>query len=186
MPAQALRLRFPPEISARIERLAWWDWPVERLADAIPDMQALPIEEFLDRWDRPLKPRLRGAPMPLGLTFQERREGFAVVGVPARQRRAVLDDVADGPGHAALVGLALGLVVGAEDVEIAARKALQHEVDDLFRRPRAGGLFLRAVGQPGVGEAGDQQMRGDLRARRVAQRVGEAFGVGLQRAFETL
>jgi phosphonate metabolism protein (transferase hexapeptide repeat family) len=52
VPAKTLRLRFAPEICARIERLAWWDWPVARLANAIPDMQALPIEEFLDRWEQ--------------------------------------------------------------------------------------------------------------------------------------
>ena len=52
VPARPLRLRFAPEICARIEKLAWWDWPVARLADAIPDMQALPIEDFLDRWEQ--------------------------------------------------------------------------------------------------------------------------------------
>jgi phosphonate metabolism protein (transferase hexapeptide repeat family) len=52
LPARRLRLRFAPEISARIERLAWWDWPADRLADAIPDMQALSIEAFLDRWEQ--------------------------------------------------------------------------------------------------------------------------------------
>ena len=46
-------MRFPAEICARIEALAWWDWPVAKLADAIPDMQTLPIEDFLDRWERP-------------------------------------------------------------------------------------------------------------------------------------
>ena len=51
VPALRLRLRFPPEISARIERLAWWDWPVAKLADAVPDMQALSIEAFLERWE---------------------------------------------------------------------------------------------------------------------------------------
>lgn len=49
-PAQPIRLRFPPNISERIEALAWWDWPVAQLADAIPDMQVLPIEDFLDAW----------------------------------------------------------------------------------------------------------------------------------------
>ena len=49
-PARRLRQRFPPEISWRIEALAWWDWPVAKLADAIPDMQALPIQDFLERW----------------------------------------------------------------------------------------------------------------------------------------
>jgi len=51
-PAVRLRARFEPEIAARIEALAWWDWPLDRLADAIPDMQTLPIEAFLDRWER--------------------------------------------------------------------------------------------------------------------------------------
>ena len=52
VPAKKLRMRFPETIAGRIERLAWWDWPVERLADAVPDMQALAIEDFLDRWER--------------------------------------------------------------------------------------------------------------------------------------
>jgi phosphonate metabolism protein (transferase hexapeptide repeat family) len=50
VPARRLRQRFLPEISERIEALAWWDWPVAKLADAISDMQALPIEDFLQRW----------------------------------------------------------------------------------------------------------------------------------------
>lgn len=49
-PARRLRRRFSTDISERIETLAWWDWPVAKLADAIPDMQALPIEDFLERW----------------------------------------------------------------------------------------------------------------------------------------
>jgi phosphonate metabolism protein (transferase hexapeptide repeat family) len=52
VPARRLRLRFAPEISARMERLAWWDWPVAKLADAVPDMQALSIEAFLDHWEQ--------------------------------------------------------------------------------------------------------------------------------------
>ncbi|TPJ41180.1 antibiotic acetyltransferase [Mesorhizobium sp. B2-5-13] len=51
VPAKPIRLRFAPEIAARIEALAWWDWPVETLARAVPDMQAMPIEAFLDRWE---------------------------------------------------------------------------------------------------------------------------------------
>lgn len=51
-PARVLRRRFPVEIAARIEALGWWDWPLARLADAIPDMQSLSIEAFLDRWEQ--------------------------------------------------------------------------------------------------------------------------------------
>ena len=49
--ARLLRRRFAPDIAARIERLGWWDWPLDRLADAVPDMQAMTIEAFLDLWE---------------------------------------------------------------------------------------------------------------------------------------
>lgn len=52
VPARRLRSRFPQAVSDRLVALGWWDWPLDRLADAIPDMQALPIEAFLDRWER--------------------------------------------------------------------------------------------------------------------------------------
>lgn len=50
-PARKLRDRFPPDIAARIQALAWWNWPIDQLADAIPDMQKLSIEAFLDSWE---------------------------------------------------------------------------------------------------------------------------------------
>ena len=49
-PARVLRRRFTEDVAARIEALAWWDWPDETLFEAIPDMQNLPIEAFLERW----------------------------------------------------------------------------------------------------------------------------------------
>ena len=52
IPAKPLRRRFSKDIAARIEALTWWDWPPEKLAKAIPDMQALEIENFLDHWER--------------------------------------------------------------------------------------------------------------------------------------
>lgn len=51
LPAKPIRRRFPEAISDRIEAMAWWDWSPEKLAKAIPDMQALPIEAFLDQWE---------------------------------------------------------------------------------------------------------------------------------------
>lgn len=51
VPARRLRRRFDPAIAARINALAWWDWPDETLARAVPNMQALDIEAFLDKWD---------------------------------------------------------------------------------------------------------------------------------------
>jgi phosphonate metabolism protein (transferase hexapeptide repeat family) len=51
IPAKPLRQRFPADVAARVEKLAWWDWAPRELARAIPDMQSLPIEVFLDRWE---------------------------------------------------------------------------------------------------------------------------------------
>ena len=50
-PARMLRPRFTADIAERLLALAWWDWPVERLYEAVPDMQALSAEAFLDRWE---------------------------------------------------------------------------------------------------------------------------------------
>lgn len=35
-PARLIRMRFPPETVAELLRLCWWDWPVERIQDAVP------------------------------------------------------------------------------------------------------------------------------------------------------
>jgi len=51
VPARRLRMRFAAGIAARIEKLAWWDWPLDRLQEAVPDMQSMTIEAFLDRWE---------------------------------------------------------------------------------------------------------------------------------------
>jgi phosphonate metabolism protein (transferase hexapeptide repeat family) len=51
-PARPLRPRFVSPLAERIEALAWWDWPVERLFEAVPDMQNLSIEAFLEKWER--------------------------------------------------------------------------------------------------------------------------------------
>lgn len=50
--AKPIRRRFPADIAARIEAMAWWDWPRQVLFDAVPDMQSLPIEAFLDKWEK--------------------------------------------------------------------------------------------------------------------------------------
>jgi hypothetical protein len=48
-PARPIRHRFPPAITARLQALAWWDWPHERLRVALPDFRSLSAEAFLDR-----------------------------------------------------------------------------------------------------------------------------------------
>lgn len=49
VPAKPLRNRFEPAIVERLEVLRWWDWPRERLAEALTDFRSLSIEAFLEK-----------------------------------------------------------------------------------------------------------------------------------------
>jgi phosphonate metabolism protein (transferase hexapeptide repeat family) len=51
-PARVIRQRFPDDIAARLQRLAWWNWSHERLHDALPDFRRLSVEAFLDKHER--------------------------------------------------------------------------------------------------------------------------------------
>jgi phosphonate metabolism protein (transferase hexapeptide repeat family) len=50
-PARVLRPRFAPDIAARLEALAWWNWPHERLHAALADFRALTVEQFVDKYE---------------------------------------------------------------------------------------------------------------------------------------
>lgn len=52
VPARVVRRRFPEAIAERLQRLAWWDWPHERLRAAAIDVKNLSAEAFLDKYER--------------------------------------------------------------------------------------------------------------------------------------
>ena len=56
-PARAIRPRFAEDIARRLAALAWWDWPLERLFQAVPDMQRMEIGAFLDKWEAETAPK---------------------------------------------------------------------------------------------------------------------------------
>src|SRR5208337_3755323 len=93
----------------------------------------------------PCRPQSDDAAARVPSAFCEFGEGGRVVGVPARQRRAVLDNVARRPKNALSVDLAGHLVVRAENIEIARGHPLDQEFDDLIGGPRAGGLLSAAA-----------------------------------------
>lgn len=49
-PARVLRYRFEPETCAALKRLAWWNWPRERLAASLSDFRSLGAEAFCARY----------------------------------------------------------------------------------------------------------------------------------------
>jgi phosphonate metabolism protein (transferase hexapeptide repeat family) len=51
VPAKLIRKRFDDAIIERLLKLNWWDWPVEKLFEAVPDIQAMAIGDFLDKWE---------------------------------------------------------------------------------------------------------------------------------------
>jgi phosphonate metabolism protein (transferase hexapeptide repeat family) len=51
VPARVVRYRFAPEIIAALERIAWWDWPHDRLGTALADFRALDAAAFCRKYD---------------------------------------------------------------------------------------------------------------------------------------
>jgi len=51
-PARVIRQRFSDPIAERLQQLRWWDWPHERLRNALPDFRGLSIEGFLDKYEK--------------------------------------------------------------------------------------------------------------------------------------
>ncbi len=51
VPGRVLRYRFAPEIIAALERIAWWDWPHERLAEGLQDFRRMSADAFCRKYD---------------------------------------------------------------------------------------------------------------------------------------
>jgi phosphonate metabolism protein (transferase hexapeptide repeat family) len=50
-PARIIRFRFPEATRASLLRIAWWDWPHEKLAACLPEFRTLGAEAFCARHD---------------------------------------------------------------------------------------------------------------------------------------
>lgn len=50
-PAEIRKFRFDPEIRWRLLKVAWWDWPIEKIVKAYPLMNNPNIELFLKAYD---------------------------------------------------------------------------------------------------------------------------------------
>ncbi len=53
VPARVARFRFAPEIVDSLERIAWWDWPHEKLGAALADFRSMSAEDFCRKYDPP-------------------------------------------------------------------------------------------------------------------------------------
>ncbi len=51
VPAKPLRPRFPPDLQAAMERIAWWDWSHDRLSRTLEDFRGLSALDFCRKYD---------------------------------------------------------------------------------------------------------------------------------------
>jgi hypothetical protein len=51
VPARPLRRRFDEKVAAALQRIAWWDWPKDRLAAALGDFRRLDAAAFAAKYD---------------------------------------------------------------------------------------------------------------------------------------
>jgi chloramphenicol O-acetyltransferase type B len=49
-PARILHFRFSVEQIAQLQEIAWWEWPIERVREAIPLLCSPSIEEFISKY----------------------------------------------------------------------------------------------------------------------------------------
>jgi phosphonate metabolism protein (transferase hexapeptide repeat family) len=50
VPAKVIKRRFPEALAERLIALAWWDWNHDRLGETLPDMRALSVEAFVEKY----------------------------------------------------------------------------------------------------------------------------------------
>jgi hypothetical protein len=50
VPAKHIRFRFPEKVQEGLLKLAWWDWPREKLEIAMPDLRKMSAEEFVEKY----------------------------------------------------------------------------------------------------------------------------------------
>jgi len=48
-PARVIRQRFNDETLSILEKLAWWDWPVEKITQNLPAIRSANVEALPDK-----------------------------------------------------------------------------------------------------------------------------------------
>lgn len=52
VPATTIKRRFTEAQAEALQRIAWWNWSHVQLRDALPDIRQLPIDGFIEKYDR--------------------------------------------------------------------------------------------------------------------------------------
>jgi acetyltransferase-like isoleucine patch superfamily enzyme len=57
-PARQIKFRFSPETIQELERIAWWDWSLPKLREALPWLLDPEVLSFLERYGRSSRQRI--------------------------------------------------------------------------------------------------------------------------------
>ena len=52
VPAKPIRERFPAHIATQLQRIAWWDWPLDIILSRLADFQDDDVAAFCEKWGR--------------------------------------------------------------------------------------------------------------------------------------
>ena len=52
VPARVIKFRFDASTIETLQRLAWWDWPDDKIKDALPLLMSADVRGFLSRYGR--------------------------------------------------------------------------------------------------------------------------------------
>lgn len=50
VPAEVVRMRFPDDTIRQLLQINWWDWPLNRIIDAVPLLSSPSISDFLSKY----------------------------------------------------------------------------------------------------------------------------------------
>jgi hypothetical protein len=50
VPARHLKWRFTPKQAEALQQMAWWDWSHAALKASLPDIRALDIDAFIEKY----------------------------------------------------------------------------------------------------------------------------------------
>ena len=51
-PAEIKKYRFPNNIISRLLRIAWWNWPIEKIQNSLPLLDSKNVEDFLEHYEK--------------------------------------------------------------------------------------------------------------------------------------
>jgi acetyltransferase-like isoleucine patch superfamily enzyme len=51
-PAKLIRYRFSPEQIDALEQIRWWDWPDDKVKEALPLLLSSQVQRFIDKYHR--------------------------------------------------------------------------------------------------------------------------------------